>query len=48
VPRLAQGAGGGLSLAELVPAGLERAYSLVFQHLYHLVVVDAERGEFAE
>src|SRR6266496_616096 len=39
---------GGQPLAELVPAGLERAYSLVFQHSHHVVVVDAERGEFAE
>src|SRR6266571_6513330 len=35
-------------LAELVPAGLKGANALVFEDLHHVVVVDADRGEFAE
>jgi hypothetical protein len=32
----------------VVPAGVERGYSLVFQHLHHVVAADAERGQLIE
>src|SRR5690349_24944147 len=39
---------GGEPLAEVVPAGVERADPLVFQRLDDVVVVDAEGGQFVE